>query len=78
MAYRVLNEIGGNSKKSLSKCGKSMIIYSILNSHKKDFKFLGKSDENIDLAMRAVTELKKHMLQEKGEVFYHQKLALRR
>ncbi|MBQ3414765.1 MAG: exodeoxyribonuclease V subunit gamma [Clostridia bacterium] len=60
MAYRVLNEIGGNSKKSLSKCGKSMIIYSILNAHKKDFKFLGKSDENIDLAMRAVTEFKKH------------------
>ena len=60
MAYRILNEIGGNSRKSLSKCGKAMIVYSILNAHKKDFKFLGKSDENIDLAMRAVTELKKH------------------
>ena len=60
MAYRVLNEIGGNTKKSLSKCGKAMIIFSILNAHKKDFRFLGKSDENIDLAMRAVTEFKKH------------------
>lgn len=60
MAYRILNEVGGNSKQSLSKCGKAMLIYSILNEHKKDFKFLGKSDENIELAMAAITEFKKH------------------
>lgn len=60
MAYRVVNEIGGNSRKSLSKCGKAMLIYSILNKYKKDFKFLGKSDENIDLTMTAITEFKKH------------------
>lgn len=60
MAYRVLNEVGGASKTHLSKCGKAMLIYSILNQHKKELKFLGKSDENIDLAMSTITEFKKH------------------
>lgn len=60
MAYRVLNEIGGSTKIHLSKCGKAMLIYAILNRHKKELKFLGKSDENIDLAMQAITEFKKH------------------
>ena len=59
MAYRVLGEVGGNNKSSLSKCGKAMLIYSILNQYKSELKFLGKSDENIDLSMRAITEFKK-------------------
>lgn len=60
MAYRVLGEVGGNNKSSLSKCGKAMLIYSILSQYKSELKFLGKSDENIDLSMRAITEFKKH------------------
>lgn len=60
MAYRVLNEVGGSSKTHLSKQGKAMLIYSILNQNKKELKFLGKSDENIDLSMQAITEFKKH------------------
>ena len=60
MAYRVMSEIGGNNQTHLSKCGKSMLIYSILNTYKKEFKFLGKTDENIDLSMRTITEFKKH------------------
>lgn len=60
MAYRVLNEIGGSSKTHLTKQGKAMLIYSILNQYKKELKFLGKSDENIDLCMNAITEFKKH------------------
>ena len=60
MAYRVLNEVGGSTKTHLSKSGKAMLIYAILNRHKKELKFLGKSDENIDLAMQAITEFKKH------------------
>ena len=60
MAYRVLNEVGGSTKIHLSKCGKAMLIYAILNRHKKELKFLGKSDENIDLCMTAITEFKKH------------------
>lgn len=60
MAYRVLGEVGGSSKTHLSKQGKAMLIYSILNQHKKELKFLGKSDENVDLTMTAITEFKKH------------------
>lgn len=60
MAYRVLNEIGGTSKTYLTKQGKAMLLYSILNQQKKELKFLGKSEENIDLAMSAITEFKKH------------------
>lgn len=60
MAYRVLNEVGGNTKTQLSKQGKAMLIYSILNQYKKELKFLGKSDENVDLSMTAITEFKKH------------------
>ena len=60
MAYRVLNDIGGEIKQSLSKCGKAMLVYSILNKYKKGLEFLGKSDENIDLVIRTITEFKKH------------------
>ena len=60
MAYRVLKEVGGNDKSNLSKCGKAMLIYSILSTYKKELKFLGKSDENIDLTISAITEFKKH------------------
>lgn len=60
MAYRVLKDIGGEVKTSLSKCGKAMLIYSILNKYKRELKFLGKSDENIELGIRTITEFKKH------------------
>ena len=60
MAYRVINEIGGRTETNLSKCGKAMLIYSILNNNKKDLKFLGKTDENVDMAETAITEFKKH------------------
>ena len=60
MAYRVLAQVGGNNKNNLSKCGKAMLIYSILTKYKQELKFLGKSDENINLSMTAITEFKKH------------------
>lgn len=60
MAYRVINEIGGKEQTNLSKCGKAMLIYSILNNNKKELKFLGKTDENVDMAETAITEFKKH------------------
>ena len=43
MAYRVISEVGEN-KNNLSKCGKAMLVYSILNKYKQDLKFLGKSE----------------------------------
>ena len=60
MAYRVMNEIGQGKKAKLSKCGKAMLIYSILSNNKEKLKFLGKSDENIDLSIRAIREFKQH------------------
>lgn len=60
MAYRVMQEIGGIKKKTLTKSGKAMIIYHILNQYKKQLKFLSKSNENIDISISAITELKKH------------------
>ncbi len=62
MAYRVINEIGGGTKTNLTSSGKAMLIYSILNKHKKELKFLGKSDENIDLCITAITEFKQHKI----------------
>ena len=60
MAYRVINEIGGSTVTNLSKCGKAMLIYSILSQNKQNLKFLGKTDENVDMAETAITEFKKH------------------
>ena len=60
MAYRVLNDVVGNTRTKLSKCGKAMLIYSILNVNKGNLKFIGKTDENIELVMTLITELKKH------------------
>ena len=60
MAYRVLNEIGGKNITNLSKSGKAMLIYSILANNRKNLKFLGKTDENVDLVVTAIKEFKKH------------------
>lgn len=60
MAHRVIGEVGGNNKTILSNCGKSMLIYSILSNKKNNLKFLSKSNNNIEMVMRQLTELKKH------------------
>lgn len=60
MAYRVVQEIGKTKEKRLTKSGKAMLIYSILNENKNKLKFLSKSNENIELSMTAITEFKKH------------------
>lgn len=60
MAHRVINEVGGKTKTSLSECGKAMLISSILTKRKKDLKFLGKTEENVKLLENQITEFKKH------------------
>lgn len=64
MAYRIANEVGGNSP-SLSKVGKAMIIYDLLNKHKNTLNFLGKSEKNVDIVGNMFTELKKHTISTK-------------
>ena len=60
LAYRVINEVGGVIHTQITKCGKAMLIYSILQAEKNNLKFLNKNDENIELCMRIISELKKH------------------
>ncbi|MBR0351069.1 MAG: PD-(D/E)XK nuclease family protein, partial [Clostridia bacterium] len=68
-----------NKTISISKAGKAMLINSIIEKNKDKLKFIGKSSENIDLAMQAITEFKKHkitpgMLEEKMEEIQEQYL----
>ena len=62
MAYRVLNDVLGNSNTEthLTKCGKAMLVYSILDKQKNKLNFLGKNLENIDLSINAINEFKQH------------------
>ena len=60
MAYRIINEVGKIINNNLTKCGKSMLIYSILKQENKNLNLLNKSDENIDLCMRTISEFKKN------------------
>ena len=60
MAYRVINEVGGVTNTGLTKSGRAMLVYSILNNQKNNLKFLSKSDDNIDICLNAISELKKH------------------
>ena len=61
MAYRVANEVG-ITKSVLSKAGKDMLIFDLLTKEKASLKFLGKSEKNIDIVNRLITELKKHSI----------------
>lgn len=62
MSYRVLNEVGGITKPTLSKPGKAMVIYDILENQKENLNFLGKSKQNVELVDTILTELKKHQV----------------
>lgn len=60
MAYRVASEVGGTATTHISNSGKAMLIYNILCGKKSKLKFLGKSDENIELIIDQITEFKQH------------------
>ena len=60
MAYRVIKETLGNSIKNLVASGKAMIISNLLEEYQKEFNFLGKNMENIDMILTQLTEFKKH------------------
>jgi len=63
MADRINIEVGGERQPLLTKSSKAMLIYSILQEQKKNFTFLGKSKDNLDLAIKTITEFKKHNVQ---------------
>ena len=60
MAYRVMQQVGGGVKTTLSSLGKEMLLYFILDKEKDNLNFLGKTDKNVDLMSTMITELKKH------------------
>ena len=60
MAYRIFNEVGGLTLTNLSKCGRTMLVYDILANKQKNLKFLNSADKNLETALNAITELKKH------------------
>lgn len=60
IANRVFTEVGGANEVLISKSSKVMLIYSILEKEKKNLKFLNSSDDNIDIILKEITELKKH------------------
>ena len=60
MAHRILLEVGGILNNSISKTGKAILITNIIEKQKGNLKFLGKTDKNLDLTLRMITELKKN------------------
>lgn len=60
MAYRIITEIGGVDNNSITNSGKAMLLTNIIEKQKENLNFLGKTDKNLDLSLRIITELKKN------------------
>ena len=60
MAYRIILEVGGILNNSITNVGKAMLLTNIIEKQKENLTFLGKSDKNLDLIIRIITELKKN------------------
>ena len=60
MAYRVITEVGGVNNSQMTNAGKAMLLTNIIEKNKENLNFLGKTDKNIDLSLRIITELKKN------------------
>ena len=60
MAYRIINEVGGVNNKSITNSGKAILLTNIIEKQKENLNFLGKTDKNLDLIIRMITELKKN------------------
>ena len=66
MAFRIISEIQGNYKKSLTESGRSILLYEALDKQKEKLTFLGKTPKNMDTISRAISELKKHSITEES------------
>ena len=60
MLDRISCEVGGIYESLITKSSKAMLVYSILQDKKDELNYLGKSDENLELAIKTITEFKKH------------------
>ena len=62
MGARVISELGKDNKSKLSKIGKAMIIYSCIQNLENSLNFLNDSNKNLDLALKSITEFRKHSI----------------
>lgn len=60
MAERIATEVEGKTEATLTKSGKAMIIYSILDGQKSKIKFFKSAENNVELNMQTIKEFKKH------------------
>lgn len=60
MSDKISSEVGGIEETLITKSERAMLMYNIIQENKEKFTFLGKSDENIELALKTITEFKKH------------------
>lgn len=60
MLDKIKTEVGGIYENLITKSARAMLMYNIMQENKEKFTFLNKSDENIDLALKTITEFKKH------------------
>jgi ATP-dependent helicase/nuclease subunit B len=58
LSHRMELEVSGYSKTKLSESARTVAIANIISNYSKDLKFLGSSQENIDLILKTITELK--------------------
>lgn len=65
IAHRIINSEGNVAKENITNCGKAMLLSYIIEKQKNNLKFLGKTDKNLDLSLRMLTELKKNNIDNK-------------
>ena len=65
IAHRIINSEGNAAKENITNCGKAMLLSHIMEKQKNNLKFLGKTDKNLDLSLRMITELKKNNIDDK-------------
>ena len=65
IAHRIINSEGNEAKENITNCGKAMLLSYIMEKQKNNLKFLGKTDKNLDLILRMITELKKNNIDNK-------------
>ena len=60
MLNKVSQEVGGSKENIITKSSRAMIMYYLMQDNKDKFTFLNKSQENLELALKTITEFKKH------------------
>ena len=60
MFDKITVEVGGIYESLITKSARAMLMYNVQQENKEKFTFLNKSDENINLTLKTITEFKKH------------------